>query len=140
MTNSQRILMIALVCAAAALTSSADDQRISATGWFADDACAMARARSGTFTSTNPECALRCLKKGAKLVFVAEQEKTVWPVAQSEDYVGHVGEYVKINGNIDAAGTARIESITILDKVRPSCTVPQRKTAKVKNNAGNARE
>jgi hypothetical protein len=112
---------MAAVCFGAP-ASGADGKPMTATGWFADDACAMGRAKSGTYTATNPTCALRCIKKGAKLVFIAEQQKALWTVAAPNDYVGHIGEYVKISGALDeGSGVMQIESVTTLDKVRPSC-------------------
>jgi hypothetical protein len=122
MRNALWFLAITSVCAGLL----ADSKHVSATGWFADDGCAIARAKSGTFTSTNPECALRCVKKGAKLVFIAEHQKAIWPVARPDGYVAHIGEYVEIGGALDdASGAIQIESLKTIDKVRPSCGLPQ---------------
>ncbi len=129
MTNGLQILAMAAVCAGLTTpVSSADGEAVSATGWLADDVCATARAKSGTFTPTNPQCALRCVKKGAKLVFIAEQQKALWSVAGPNRYVGHIGEYVKISGVlVEGPGVMQIESVTTIDKVRPSCQRRQRK-------------
>jgi hypothetical protein len=129
MRNALRVLTITSVCAGLMTPAArAESKHVSATGWFADDKCAMARAKSGTFASTNPECALRCVKNGAKLVFIAEQQKAIWPVAQPDGYVVHIGEYVEISGILDdASGAMRIESLETIDKVRPSCKIPRRK-------------
>ena len=70
----------------------------------------------------------RCVKNGAKLVFIAEQQKAIWPVAQRDGYVAHIGEYVEISGILDdASGAMQIESLRTIDKVRPSCEIPRRK-------------
>jgi hypothetical protein len=120
--------MIFLFCVALGTPlSSADRKHVRATGWFADESCAVGRSHSGVFTATNAECALKCVKKGAKLVFIAEKEKAIWSVPRS--YMDHIGEYVEIAGALDeASGDMQIESVRTIDRVRPSCTIPRKKT------------
>jgi hypothetical protein len=128
MRNASWILAIAAVCVGLTTPASgADGRQVRATGWFADEKCAMARAKSGTFAPTNTECALRCLKKGAKLVFIAEQQKAIWSVARPKGYVAHVGEYVEIAGVLaEGSEKLQIESLKTIDKVRPSCGLDPR--------------
>src|SRR5712692_7585450 len=127
MRNVLWVLGIAALCFEPATSaSSRDGKHIIATGWFADEACAVARAKSGTFTPTNPECALRCVKKGAKLVFIAEQQKAIWSVARPDGYVEHIGEFLGIGGVLDdASSLMQNESIKTIEKVRPSDGLPQ---------------
>ena len=141
MRNALWIVVIASVCAGfTTRASGADGKDVSATGWFADDGCAMARAKSGTFEPTNTACALRCVKKGAKLVFIAEHQKAIWSVARPNVYVEHVGEYLDIRGVLDeASGAIQIESLKTIEKVRPSCELRQRGTVQTKKDGGSAR-
>jgi hypothetical protein len=123
MRNALGILAITAFCSCLTTSaSSADGKPVTASGWFADKACAEARAKSGTFTSTNPECALRCMKKGEKLVFIAEHQKAIWLVDQPASYIEHIGEYVEIKGSLNESAL-QIESLKTIEKVRPSCGI-----------------
>ena len=59
---------------------SAAEKAVTWTGWFADMGCARARATSGTFSATNPDCAKTCIEKGDSAAFISEQAKAVFQV------------------------------------------------------------
>jgi len=94
---------------------------INAHGWFADEKCASARAAHGVFASTNPACALKCLKGGGNLVFIAEEQKAIYKVVKTDEYLKHVGEYVEVVGAADDGHNLTIDSLKTIEKVGPSC-------------------
>lgn len=123
---------LGFVALATGLTATAfggNGKQVTATGWFADEKCARARAGSGTFTATNAECARKCVKDGAKVVFIAEAQKAVWLVEPRDEYVAPIGDYIEIAGTLDeVSGEFQIASIKAIGHVKPSCGIPQRKT------------
>jgi hypothetical protein len=116
---------LAIVLLMLATTASAAE--VTTKGWFADEGCARGRAKSGIYAANNPECALKCVKGGAKLVFISEDQKAIWVVDNPEENVGHIGEYVSMRGTLDDdAKTVKVASVTFIDKVRPSCAMPKK--------------
>lgn len=65
---TRTLIFVMCGCLAGTIGASAADkstpESVTLTGWFSDASCATARAKSGTFTSTNPDCARRCIEKG----------------------------------------------------------------------------
>src|SRR6266567_1221713 len=73
---------IGICITALTLTSSstAEPKTVIWTGWFSDSQCALARAASGTFTATNPDCAKRCIQNGSAPAFISEQAHAVFRI------------------------------------------------------------
>ena len=123
-------LLITLLALLIGGSAVAESKSVTATGWFADDGCARGRASSGVFTSTNPECAKKCIARGAKLVFIAEKEKAVWLVRNPESLKQNIGSYVQVAGTLDpAAGAVNVDTVKTLAEVNPSCSIPKSKKA-----------
>jgi hypothetical protein len=77
--------IILLLLPAMSVCARADVVVTTWTGWFSDEACATARANSGVYTATNPDCARKCIEKGGAVVFIAEQEGAIYIV---KNYAG----------------------------------------------------
>ena len=105
-----------------AWSQSPKDTTIHAKGWFADDKCATARAKSGVFTAPNPDCARKCLQQGGKIVFIAEQEKAVWTVANPNPERDKPGYYVELSGKMNESGNGiNVNSVKPLATAGPAC-------------------
>ena len=124
MKQTSRIAIVLFVSLIAGL-ASAETRQITTTGWFSDDRCALPRGKSGTYTATNSECARRCVKEGAKLVFIADQEKAVWMLNASDRFAEDIGYYVRVKASLDDKGVATIKSVERLEEVHPSCSIPK---------------
>jgi hypothetical protein len=97
-------------------------------GWLSDEGCAGARAKSGVFTSTSPDCAKKCVGEGKQIVLVEPEHKRLLTIANRDAAMERVGDYVEISGDLDEhAGTLRIESVKLLEKGRAMCDVPAKK-------------
>ena len=119
-----RRLSAVLFVACAVTASASAGKAITTKGWFADEGCAKGRANGGAYTATNPECALKCVERGARLVFISEDQKAIWVVDKPEKYKGHIGEYVSLRGALDeTANTLEVGQVTMIERVRPSCSI-----------------
>src|SRR5438309_128806 len=97
-------------------------------GWLSDESCAGGRASSGTYSSTNPDCAKKCVHQGKKIVLVDPEHKRLLTIANQDAARSQVGDYVEISGELDEqARSLRIDSLKLLEKGRAMCDVPKKK-------------
>lgn len=117
--------MIALVLAGPLVCAAADSVTI--TGWLSDEACATARAKSGTYTATNPDCAQECIRKGERMVLIAEREKAVYMIDNPEVARYHFAEHLRVSGTIDrTSNSLHVISLQDLgDYQGPACARPK---------------
>jgi hypothetical protein len=111
-----------------ALTGDAESaaKSVTWTGWFSDASCASARASSGTFTATNPDCAKKCIEKGAAAVFISEQAQALFTV-QGTDVLTDLGYHVEVQARVDdGAKTIEIQKVTRLDYAGAACSRPKK--------------
>jgi hypothetical protein len=105
----------------------AETKTVTLTGWFSDQGCASARATSGVFTSTNPECAKKCIEKGAEPVFIGEEAKAIYKVKDYPSVVDDLGWRLEITGTVDeSAKTISVTSVKRLSAVVLSCGRPKK--------------
>src|SRR5689334_1335397 len=98
------------------------------TGWFSDSQCAASRAASGTFTATNPDCAKRCIEKGAAPVFISEQAKAIFQVKGYAAAVDDLGYRVELTGTLDDTGKiVNVQKVTRLEFQGAACARPKQK-------------
>ena len=99
-------------------------------GWLSDEACASGRAKGGTYTGTNPDCAKKCVREGKRIVLVDPDHKRLLTVLNGDAATERIGDYVEISGDLDEqARTLHIDSLKLLEKGRALCDVPpKRKT------------
>jgi hypothetical protein len=104
------------------LAIAAEPNRVTLTGWFSDRQCASARAASGTFTPTNPDCARKCIENGAEPVFISEQAKAIYKVKDYPSAVDDLGWRLEITGTVDeSAKTISVTGVKRLSPVVLSC-------------------
>jgi hypothetical protein len=87
---------------AAALTMAADGTW---TGYISDSNCGAKGANTGA-----RECTIKCVKGGAKYVFVNDADKKVYLVDAQDKVAEHAGHHVTVKGTVDG-GTLKLESI-----------------------------
>lgn len=85
----RKILLIMLAAASLSATSLAASG--SWEGWVSDNKCG---------AKVDAECSKICLKQGATLVFVTT-DKSVVKVTNPGALKDHVGQHVRIKGNLD---------------------------------------
>ena len=107
--------------------AGAEEKTVTWTGWFSDQQCASARASSGAFTATNPDCARACIEKGVAPAFISEQAKAVYLVKGYDHVIDDLGYHVEIQGAVDeAAKTVAIRKVTRLEYQGASCARPRK--------------
>ena len=90
-------------------------ETIKVHGWLSDESCARARAASGTYTATDPECAKRCVAEGKKIVFIDPDARAVFNIANQDAARGNIGDEVEVTGSIDArSNTLNIDSLKLI--------------------------
>jgi len=125
-----RLLFLAVAIAGIVLApcSRAGGAKSTVRGWLSDEGCAGGRARSGTYTGTNPDCAKKCVHDGKKIVLVDPDHKRLLTIANQDAAREQVGDYVEINGELDEqTRSLHIDSLKLLEKGRAMCDVPAKK-------------
>ncbi len=87
---------------ATALTMAADGTW---TGYITDSKCGAAAAHEGA-----RECTLKCVKEGAKYVFVNDGDKKIYAIDAQDKVAEHAGHHVTVKGTVDG-GTLKLDSI-----------------------------
>jgi hypothetical protein len=92
----------AVTLLAAALTMAADGTW---TGYISDSNCGAKGANDKA-----RECTIKCVKGGAKYVFVNDEDKKVYVVDAQDKVAEHAGHHVIVKGTVEG-GTLKLESI-----------------------------
>jgi hypothetical protein len=101
-----RILAVAAATLfAAGLTAAADG---SWTGYIADSQCGAQAAHEGA-----RQCTMKCVKEGAKYVFVNDGDKKIYAIDAQDKVADHAGHHVTVKGTVQD-GTLKIESIEMV--------------------------
>jgi hypothetical protein len=75
------------------------------TGYIADSKCGAKAAHEGA-----RECTIKCVKEGAKYVFVNDADKKVYVIDAQDKVADHAGHHVTVKGTVDGE-TLKLESI-----------------------------
>jgi hypothetical protein len=78
---------------AGALAMGADT---SMTGYIADSKCGAKAAHEGA-----RECTVKCVKEGAKYVFVNDADKKVYAIENQDKVADHAGHHVTVKGSVE---------------------------------------
>ncbi|HEY2460936.1 MAG TPA: hypothetical protein VGI16_09015 [Candidatus Acidoferrum sp.] len=66
------------------------------TGYIADSKCNVQAAHDGA-----RECTIKCVKEGAKYVFVSDGDKKVYAIDDQAKVAEHAGHHVTVTGTVD---------------------------------------
>lgn len=83
-------------------------QEVVLTGYLTDSNCGAANA-----SASGKDCALRCIKGGAKVQIVAD--KKVYTIEKLDNVESHLGHEVKVAGQLDTS--SNVLRITSIEKV-----------------------
>jgi len=75
------------------------------TGYIADSKCGAKAANDGA-----RECTIKCVKEGAKYVFVNDADKKIYAIDDQEKVAAHAGHHVTVKGSVDG-DTLKLSSI-----------------------------
>jgi hypothetical protein len=122
---------IALLLLTGPLLAAAGDSAVTATGWFGCDKCSPARVKAEEPGPPGQECARKCIKEGAKVLFIDEKRKELFTVDNPEATRGIESDYVEFTGTMNAeARTVHVGTVTVKKKYVASCGVPKSKSSK----------
>src|SRR6266436_4314770 len=85
------ILVVALLVSAFAFAGDA-----SWTGYITDSKCGVKAAHAGA-----EECTVKCIKEGAKYVFVNDADKKVYAIDDQDKIAAHAGHHVTVKGSVE---------------------------------------
>jgi hypothetical protein len=85
------ILIVALFASAFAFAGDA-----SWTGYITDSKCGAKAAHEGA-----AECTVKCIKEGAKYVFVNDADKKVYTITDQDKVTAHAGHHVTVKGSVE---------------------------------------
>lgn len=85
------ILVVALFISTLAFAGDA-----SLTGYITDSKCGAKAAHEGAV-----ECTVKCIKEGAKYVFVNDADKKVYSIADQDKVAAHAGHHVTVKGSVE---------------------------------------
>jgi len=126
-----RLAALLLFAAPALFGASEKDVAVTATGWFDCDKCTAGRVKNGEVGPAGQECARKCIKEGAKVVFLDEKRKASFVVDNPEKTRGIESDYVEFTGTMNAAaGTVHVDAVTVKSKYVASCGKPKSKNVK----------
>jgi uncharacterized protein DUF5818 len=100
------ILCVSLFAGALALAGDSG----SWTGYITDSKCGVKGAHEGA-----SECAIKCVKEGAKFVFVNDADKKVYAIDAQDKVAAHAGHHVTVKGSVEG-DTLKLESIEMAAK------------------------
>ncbi|MFZ0311127.1 MAG: hypothetical protein WAL85_00350 [Candidatus Korobacteraceae bacterium] len=103
------LLVMGLYLCAMTMLAVAKDQ--SWDGWISDSKCGAQGANA-----SHAACAKKCIGAGAKPVFVSDKDQKVIAVANPDAVVDHVGQHVKVTGNMTGDGSLHVASVTMLSQ------------------------
>jgi hypothetical protein len=75
------------------------------TGYIADSKCGAKAAHEGA-----RECTVKCVKEGAKYVFVNDADKKVYDIADQDKVADHAGHHVTLKGSLEG-DTMKVASV-----------------------------
>jgi hypothetical protein len=75
------------------------------TGYIADSKCGVKAAHDGA-----RECTIKCVKEGAKYVFVNDADKKVYAIDDQDKVAAHAGHHVTVKGSVDG-DTLKLSSV-----------------------------
>src|SRR5713101_9077315 len=85
------ILVVALFVSAFAFAGDA-----SWTGYITDSKCGAKAAHEGA-----AECTVKCVKEGAKYVFVNDSDNEIYTIDDQEKVSAHAGHHVTVKGSVE---------------------------------------
>ena len=122
-----RAIAVVVVMAATSAHGAIVDTSVTWTGWFSDKGCAASKVKSGTLTPNGTDCVKKCLKEGAVPVFLSEQARDMYEVADYPRVLEDVGYHIEVSGLVDEkTKTISVTAVKRLSKVAQTCALPKR--------------
>ncbi len=104
------------VAALAGLTTlsafAASAKTVKLDGWISETKCGKAHASDA---GANPECVAKCIKEGAKPVFVDDAKQEIWTIDNPDAITAHYGHHIAMTGTEDKSTmTVHVDKVSML--------------------------
>ena len=111
MNSLSKVSTLAFACALTAFAVDAP-KSVKMDGWISETGCGAAHA---SVKGANPACVAKCIKEGAKPVFVDDAKQNVYSIDNPDSIKDHYGHHVQFTGTEDASTkTIHIAKVTML--------------------------
>lgn len=118
---------VALSFVLASVLLAADGASVTHKGWFSDEGCAKGRVANGEFGPNGRDCVQKCIREGAKMVFVDETAKKMYYVDNPDLAKGNESHYVEVAGSVNVENQSfHVASVKVLKEYVASCSVPKK--------------
>jgi hypothetical protein len=92
-------LAAACLLAYAAFAAGSTDKSVKVDGWISESGCGAEHASS---KGANATCVAKCIKEGAKPIFVDDAKQQVWSIDNPDSIKEHYGHHIQMTGTADA--------------------------------------
>ena len=82
-----------------AFAADSTPKTVKVAGYVSDSQCGADHAAKGP----NPSCVAKCIKEGAKPVFVDDAKNIVWTIDNPDAVKDHYGHHIRMTGTEDSA-------------------------------------
>ena len=100
------LLAFSVVFMFVGVTFAADSATVN--GWVSDSKCGAKGANAGA-----AECTKKCIKEGAKVVVVTDEDQKVLTVDNPKKLEGHEGHHVAVTGKV-SGDSIHVDSVKML--------------------------
>lgn len=107
------VFAVAALAGVTALSAFAASARsVTLDGWISESKCGAEHASSA---GANPECVAKCIKGGAKPVFVDDAKQQLWTIDNPDAIKAHYGHHIAMTGTADPGTmTVHIDKVSML--------------------------
>jgi hypothetical protein len=114
MKSMSKIATLAFACAFPALAAFAVNapKTVKMDGWISETKCGVDHA---SLKGANPSCVAKCIKEGAKPVFIDDAKQNIYTISNPDAIKAHYGHHIQFTGTEDASTkTVHISKVTML--------------------------
>lgn len=114
MKSLLKVSTVAFACALTTFAAFAVDapKSVKMDGWISESGCGAEHASS---KGANPGCVTKCIKEGAKPVFVDDAKQNVYSIENPDSIKAHYGHHIEFTGTADSSKkTVHIDKVTML--------------------------
>ncbi len=91
---------------------AASAKSVKLDGWISETKCGAAHA---SLAGANPECVAKCIKEGAKPIFVDDAKQQLWTIDNPDAIKAHYGHHIAMTGTADASTmTVHVDKVSML--------------------------
>jgi hypothetical protein len=114
MKPTSKLAVAVAACALTAITAFAVDtpKPVKMDGWISESGCG---AEHASVKGANRSCVAKCIKEGAKPIFVDDAKQNIYSIDNPDSIKDHYGHHIQFTGTEDATKkSVHITKVTML--------------------------